>query len=228
MDQGSDHIRQNIEDTRASLDEKLDTLETKARETFDLKHQVSERPWMMLGAAVAAGYVLGSLGGSDEPQRWHGQPVTTTDYNQHAQNSYSAQPSMGDKVKSSADSFLSQFDDEIDMLKTAAITTLTGFLRDSIKEYVPALGRQLDQTRREHGYSTSASPGATARGSLSGASKYYDVRESPTTTNYESVPETTYQQSNMADRDAEHATPYYPPGSSGNRERSVGDERTRY
>jgi hypothetical protein len=235
MDQRSDYIRQNIDDTRASLDEKLDTLETKARETFDLKHQVSERPWMMLGAAVAAGYVLGSLGGNDEPQRWHGQPATTTDYNQHAQHSYSAEPSMGEKVKSSADSFLSQFDDEIDMLKTAAITTLTTFLRDSIKEYVPALGHQLDQTMRSRGYDTSSSygrsvssaPGAS-RSELSGASKYYDVRESPTTTNHESIPETTYQQSNMADRDAEHATPYYPPGSSGNRERSVGDDRTRY
>src|SRR3712207_1169254 len=94
MDQGSDYIRQDIESTRASLDEKLDTLETKARQTFDLKYQVSERPWMMLGAAVAAGYVLGSLGGSEEPQRWHGQPATTTDYNQHASGTSYSQPSQ--------------------------------------------------------------------------------------------------------------------------------------
>ncbi|HEX5690352.1 MAG TPA: hypothetical protein VFX76_10145, partial [Roseiflexaceae bacterium] len=85
MDQRSDDIRQNIESTRASLDEKLDSLESKARETFDLKHQVSERPWMALGAAVAAGLVVGSLGGGEE-QRWNGQPMTTTDYNQHAYN----------------------------------------------------------------------------------------------------------------------------------------------
>jgi hypothetical protein len=32
----------------------------------------------------------------------------------------------------------------------------------------------------------------------------------------------------MADRDAEHATPYYAPGSSGNRERRVGDTSNRY
>jgi hypothetical protein len=235
MDQGSDNIRQNIEDTRAALDDKLDTLESKARETFDLKHQVAERPWMMLGAAVAAGYVLGSLGGNDEPQRWEGQPMTTTDYNQHAQPSAPAEPSMGHKVKSGADNLLSQFDDEIDMLKTAAIATITNLLRDTVKEYVPALGRQLDQTARDRGYDTSTSgrtrsstPSGSARSGLSGASQYYDVRESPTTTNFESVPETTYQQSNTADRDAEHANPYYPPGSSGNRERSVGDDRTRY
>jgi hypothetical protein len=238
MDQGSDDIRQDIESTRASLDEKLDTLETKARQTFDLNHQMSERPWLMLGAAVAAGYVVGSLGGDDSSQRWHGQPATTTDYNQHAYayanqygGQYGGQPSLGDKVKSGADSFMSQFDDEIDMLKTAAIATLTSFLRDSVKEYIPALGHQLDQTMRERGYDTSSgrqvssAPGAS-HAELSGASKYYDVRDSSTTVNHESIPETTYQQPNMADRDAEHATPYYPPGSSGNRERSVGDTST--
>jgi hypothetical protein len=148
MDQRSDFIRQDIESTRASLDEKLDTLESRARQTFDLKHQVSERPWMMLGAAFAAGYALGSMGGGDDhEQRWHGQPATTTYYNQHAQYAPAGGPSLGEKVKSGADSFLSQFDDEIDMLKTAAIATLTNFLRDSIKDYAPALGRQLDQLR---------------------------------------------------------------------------------
>jgi hypothetical protein len=35
MDQRSDHIREDIESTRASLDEKLDSLETKARQAFD-------------------------------------------------------------------------------------------------------------------------------------------------------------------------------------------------
>jgi hypothetical protein len=228
MDQGSDYIRQDIESTRASLGEKLDTLESRARQTFDLKHQVSERPWMMLGAAFAAGYALGSMGGGDDhEQRWHGQPATTTYYNQHAQYAPAGGPSLDEKVKSGADSFLSQFDDEIDMLKTAAIATLTNFLRDSIKDYAPALGRQLDQTMRERGHNISSAPNASTSGSLSGASKYYDVRESASSTNYESIPETTYQQSNMADRDAEHATPYYPPGSSGNRERSVGDTTTR-
>ena len=79
MDQRSDDIRQDIESTRAALDEKLDTLESKARETFDLKHQVAERPWMALGAAVAAGYVLGTLGGGEPEPRWHGQPMISGD-----------------------------------------------------------------------------------------------------------------------------------------------------
>src|SRR5215212_5831483 len=147
MDQRSDNIRQDIESTRASLDQKLDSLETKARQTFGVKHHVSERPWMMLGAAVATGYVLGSLGSDEPEQRWHGQPYTTTDYNQHAstadnrQYNTTSQPSQPSQssVRSAADGFLSQFDDEIDMRQVAALNMVTHFLRDTIKEYVPAL-----------------------------------------------------------------------------------------
>ncbi len=133
MDQRANHIRQDIESTRASLDAKLDSLETKARQTFDLNHQVSERPWMALGAAVVAGYVLGSLGSNEPEQRWNGQPVTSTDYTQLPPETST----------SSSDRFLAPFDAEIDMLKTAAISTLTNFLHDVVKEYVPALGQQL-------------------------------------------------------------------------------------
>src|SRR5215211_1754489 len=123
MDQRSDYIRQDIEATRASLDEKLDTLETKARQAFDIKHQVAERPWMMVGAAVATGYVLGSLGGETE-QRWHGQPSTATDYHQHASMADDRRDSNDGQssLRSTANSFLSQFDDEIDMLKVAAVS----------------------------------------------------------------------------------------------------------
>jgi len=147
MAQRSDHIRQDIESTRASLDSKLDTLEAKARQTLDVKQQVAERPWMALGAAVAAGYVLGNLGRSEYEQRWHGQPAVTTDYNQHA---YTVDPQLhyprenGGSSRPSGDRFLAQFDNEIDMLKSAAVTMLTNVLHDVIKEYVPALGQQIE------------------------------------------------------------------------------------
>ena len=227
MDQRSDHIRQDIESTRASLDDKLDSLETKARQTFDIKHQVGERPWMMLGAAVATGYVLGSMGGSETEQRWHGQPYTTTDYNQHAgmadhRQNHSANQTSQSSMRSTTDNFLSQFDDEIDMLKVAAINMVTNFLRDTLKEYVPALGQELDkqrdQSNRRDG-SVSTAPGA---------SRYADRERGAGSINSEAIPTTTSYGSNMADRQAEHAAPYYPPGSSGARERSVGEESTSY
>jgi hypothetical protein len=215
MDQRSDHIRQGIESTRAALDEKLDTLETKAREAFDLKHQVAERPWMMLGAAVATGYVLGSLGGEPEP-RWHGQPLMTSDYTQHVSHNASErhEPSRGEN-------FLAQFDDEIDMIKTAAVSALTAFLSNTIREYVPAMSQHLDQAARDRGLTPSTSPGASMReGTRTG------------TTNYEGIPETTSYGSNLVARGAEHAEPgaaggTFRPGEA-ERERSVGDSAVRY
>ena len=140
MDQGSNDIRQTIEDTRESLTEKLDALESKARQTFDLKHQVAERPWLALGAAVATGYVLGSLGGGESEGDWSSRSAS----------GYSAPSSYGERgvpaYKPHGDSFLSQFDDEIDMLKGAAMTTLTSFIRDALRELVPAMGGQQRQT----------------------------------------------------------------------------------
>src|SRR5262245_36206727 len=123
MDQRSDYIRQDIESTRAALDDKLDTLETKAREAFDIKHQVAERPWMMLGAAVATGYVLGNLGGGEPEPRWHGQPTITGDYTQHIDRNTTER-----HQESKSDGLLAQFDDEIDMIKAAAVSALTAFL----------------------------------------------------------------------------------------------------
>jgi len=210
MDQRSNDIRQDIDSRRAALDEKLDSLETKARQTFDLKHQVAERPWMMLGAAVAAGYVLGSMGGSD--REWYDRTMSS-DYNQfsgtppqvehkaanHSQTS--GYPTSSRQSQSSGDSFLSQFDDEIAMLKTAAITTLTNVLRDTIREYVPTLGQQLDSEARKRNLTPSTAPNASM-----GAG---------TGTNYEGIPETT------STGQTDSTKTYHPPGGA-EQERRVG------
>lgn len=239
MAQRSDYIRQDIESTRAALEEKLDTLETKARQTFDLNHQVSEHPWLMVGAAVAAGYALGSMGGNDE---WYDQPMTT-DYNQFSgtprsteySTNYSSSSSRGRSSQSQGESFFAQFDDEINMLKTAAVTTLTNLLRDSIREYVPALGQQFDQEAKRRGLNRSTAPGASM-----------DYSSTTAATNYEGIPETTSYGSNTVSRQSEQGQPYYPPGSSSAstssqdyvktyhpptetaHERTVGDESNRY
>jgi hypothetical protein len=213
MDQGSDYIRQDIESTRASLDDKLDALETKARQTFDLKHQVSERPWMALGAAVAAGYVLGSMGES-EPQRWHGQPITTTDYNQHAMQS-----APNRYEQSSGDSFLSQFDDEIDMLKNAAIATITTMLRDTIREYIPQLGQQLDRAASQRGVSSSTTSNTfynsgASRTPSTAPNNLYSTGAGRT--GFDSPAETT----------GDYVKTYHPPSET-THERAVGDDAPR-
>lgn len=184
MDKRSDDIRQDIEQTRASLDEKIDMLENKATEvvdqvkttatdtidtvkqTFDVKKQVSDRPWIALGAALAAGYILGNLGNdkdeSSSSPSYQGAGVAY-DYNQHANSG----PSTMDTLKAKSGDFLSQFDDEIDLLKVAAMTTLSGFIRDSARDLVPALGPQIERLLKERGMpapNSSTSQGSSASG----------------------------------------------------------------
>jgi hypothetical protein len=199
------------------LDEKLDTLESKAREAFDLKHQVAERPWMAMGAALAAGYVLGSMGGEQE-QQWHGQPMVTTDYTQHVAHKTSETSERHEPSRT--DGLLAQFDDEIDMLKAAAVSTLVDFLRSAIHEYVPALGQHLDQEARNRGLTPTTSPGASMRyGTRTGTANYEGIPESASST-FNQTARTTSSEPNFAGSAART--------SETERERSVGESTARY
>jgi len=89
MDQEPDVIRRQIDQTRSSLTEKLETLEGQVRgtvenakatvdetiesvrstvrdtvegvkQTFDVKHQTQQHPWAMFGGSVAAGFLVGT------------------------------------------------------------------------------------------------------------------------------------------------------------------------
>jgi ElaB/YqjD/DUF883 family membrane-anchored ribosome-binding protein len=79
MAERTEPIRQDIEATRASMTEtleqiegqvrdKVDTTVSQAKRAVDVRHQVNERPWLALGAAVTIGYLLGSMGGDDDQQ----------------------------------------------------------------------------------------------------------------------------------------------------------------
>jgi len=201
MDQGANNLRQGIEDTRAALDDKLSTLESKAqdtidraRETLDLRSQVAERPWLALGAAVAAGYVLGSMGGNDQPQQGRYQFTETERFRQGQPRAFEVQspdelrrrqqdtaappqsieergyeearrftPAMLQHERqptASGGGLMAEFEDEISMLKTAALNTIRDLLRETVRAYVPALGDQLDRVANEPG--RQRSPGVTA------------------------------------------------------------------
>jgi hypothetical protein len=61
-----DRGRQDIAHTRAAIAEKLTILEARVqatvetvKHTFDLRYQVKQRPWLMVGAALLVGHALG-------------------------------------------------------------------------------------------------------------------------------------------------------------------------
>jgi hypothetical protein len=78
MEQPVDDIRQEIESTREALGEKLDLLDTRVREKFDLHYYMAVRPWQMLGAAVAAGFALGRWRGARATEEWSEKPQFVT------------------------------------------------------------------------------------------------------------------------------------------------------
>jgi len=77
MDQRTEPIRQDIDALRDSMTDKMGQIEAKVKSTvddttetvkraFDIKGQAAERPWAAVGLSLLAGYVLGSMGGSNE------------------------------------------------------------------------------------------------------------------------------------------------------------------
>lgn len=76
MDSSAEPIRQDIENIRSSMTEKMEQIEHKIKGTVDdttdsvkrmvdVKYQIAEHPWAAVGVSVVAGYVLGSMG--DQP-----------------------------------------------------------------------------------------------------------------------------------------------------------------
>jgi len=101
MAEEPDVIREQIEETRSSLTEKLETLEeqvrgtvqsakasvedtidtvkssvqhtvTSVKQTFDLKYQVERHPWTMLGGSFLTGFVLGNYVQGRREEQLHG------------------------------------------------------------------------------------------------------------------------------------------------------------
>lgn len=66
MDQ-FERIKVDIEDSRADLQGNLRELERKVGDAADWRYQFRQRPYVLLGAAAAAGAVLGVLAGPRRP-----------------------------------------------------------------------------------------------------------------------------------------------------------------
>lgn len=122
-------------DTMTDVKASANNAVEQAKQVFDINQQMQERPWTTLGASVVAGYVLGSLGGDDQPSSHYREPSPRY-------SSQSSQPGMLDDV-------IDQFRDEFELLKGAAITTVTNLLHDMLKNNVPQFADALEQARSE-------------------------------------------------------------------------------
>lgn len=196
MAEGTEPIRQDIDAIRDSMTEKMEQIETRVKDTvdntvgsvkrtvdttvdsvkrsFDLQQQVNERPWVALGVAVLAGYVIGSLGGGSserytprgEPMRYYpaeprageamryypsGTQPTSSSYAQsYESRQYNGQQGgrMGNQSGFMGE-VMQQFGGELNMLASAAMTAGMAMIRDTISQSLPQFSQEYDRVKRE-------------------------------------------------------------------------------
>jgi ElaB/YqjD/DUF883 family membrane-anchored ribosome-binding protein len=164
-EQDSAEIRQEIDNTRSAMANKLEALEDRVintvqsaqetvkdsiqsakdtvasvKRTFDLKHQVEQHPWTMVGGCFLAGLALGHLA----PK---GRPPVSAMSNGSVQNGNHASLVPAPPLPAALPSqpgILEPFQEEIDKVRGIAIGFVLGLLRDSIKESVPELAPKID------------------------------------------------------------------------------------
>jgi hypothetical protein len=163
-------VRQGVEGAQSTVEEIVetvkgtvgDTVETVKR-TFDVQYQVDQHPWLMVGGATLAGYLLGSwCGGRTSPAFSTNDSAssaagTTADMSaSHAKhdclppsdNESSVHPQLQQGMGSS---LLDQLKDEIAMIKVAAVGALISIIREMVKQSVPTLAPHIERTRSQRG-----------------------------------------------------------------------------
>lgn len=165
VEQSSTEMRHEIDSTRSAMADKLEALETRVidtvqsaqevvqdslqgakdtvasvKRTFDIKHQIEQRPWTMMGGCLLAGFLLSYLLPRGRPQssKTKGEPAENGKYAAAAPAPFQTEPP-------SQPGILEPFRKEIDQVKGIAIGYVMGLVRDSIKDSVPQLANKIDE-----------------------------------------------------------------------------------
>lgn len=164
MDNRTEPIRQDIDAIRESMTDKMEQIESKIKGTVDdttnsfrrmvdMKYQVGAHPWMALTAAVLTGYALGGASESRQPpQPIAGQPYQYYPQPDHPAASYESngrsQASFRQAQPGMVEQLTEQFGDELNLLKAAAIASLTSVVRATIRESMPGLQAEVERLQQ--------------------------------------------------------------------------------
>jgi ElaB/YqjD/DUF883 family membrane-anchored ribosome-binding protein len=179
-EQNADEMRQEINRTRSALADKLEALEDRVMDTvasaqatvhdsiqtaqdtvatvkrkLDIRYQVAQHPWGMVGGSFVVGLALGGLfprvqrrsrqalnrlTGVETPPAGRSRLVAE----QRNNGSLDTVAPVPHSMSVNRPGFFDQFQEEIDNVKGMAIGYVMGVVRDSIKEAVPQLASQID------------------------------------------------------------------------------------
>jgi ElaB/YqjD/DUF883 family membrane-anchored ribosome-binding protein len=160
---GSAEMRHDIDTTRTAMADKLEALEDRmigaaqtaqaavedsiqsakdavasVKRTFDIKHQVEERPWTIVGGSILAGLAVSLL----IPR---GRPSLVRPFKDNGHAATLVPMPQLQHEPPSPPSVLEPFRDEIDKVKGIAIGYVMGLVRESIKESVPQMASSIDE-----------------------------------------------------------------------------------
>ncbi|NTU84301.1 MAG: hypothetical protein HGA45_33895 [Chloroflexales bacterium] len=209
MAQGTEPIRQDIDEIRGSMAETLEEIEARVRGTvdstvgnvrqaFDLKHQVNEHPWLSLGLAVVAGYMLGNMDGDDRPSPRYGQPGQAMRY--YAEpgdrpagdrpagggSDQNVAPSSGLSSKQDYSQYgqreqggmfahlAGPIGDELQTIAIATVKSATRLLRESLQSNIPEFETEYQRLQSERASSgdPNLSPGTSPSAAATGGTSY--------------------------------------------------------
>lgn len=154
-------IRSDMQETRAALADKLETLQQRvactveqtvesvqdavqtAKRSLDLSYQVEQRPWAMVGAAFLAGTVVGFLTNKARPPAATEQPETPSRPRKHSVATGNGRSDERRTQTRSESPGL--FTEELQKLKGIAVGVGMALARDWLKEAAPGLTQQIEQ-----------------------------------------------------------------------------------
>jgi len=147
-------IREQMDETRAALSDKLETLQRKAADqvevaqstlnqtvvtverTFNLQHQISRHPWLALGASLAVGYWLGHI--KEDAGVCSGAPALNGSGKNGKATASHPVHSASRRSSSGNGRLLHEFSEEIGALKKAAVQAGTVLLAEWLKHNLSA------------------------------------------------------------------------------------------
>jgi ElaB/YqjD/DUF883 family membrane-anchored ribosome-binding protein len=156
-----DHVR----DAAEAFVDRAEEFVEQTKQTFDPTYQVSRHPWMMLGGAIIAGYVLGTI----EQRRALGRPVQRRlPYREFESGSSSPSSSPSSQAWEGPnvwDGIVSEVKNEIEHTKGALLEVGKTFIHDFFQEVLPALIAPLregrtDEPRRSRPYGDTKESGS--------------------------------------------------------------------
>jgi ElaB/YqjD/DUF883 family membrane-anchored ribosome-binding protein len=140
-------VKETVAGTVETVRDTVHGTVTSVKQTFDLKYQVNEHPWMMLGGSVALGFITGRLVRSEDDvirgMSHAAQPSPEPYQTREPETLVSSrsQDSRTDFNPGRKTGFLGElatkFAPEIDKVKGLAIGAVLGLLRDMVKPSIP-------------------------------------------------------------------------------------------